>query len=430
MLSIKNLKNEIKEKQLIEIINESLREYKKIHKVLIVHPDYTRFDFTNKLAPLILKTLRERNLKELHFLCANGTHRKMTELEFHYKLGIHEEKGLIFFYNHEFDCPERLAEIGEIPSNFVSEKTNGFLTNGIPITINKLVLDENDLIIVISSTTPHEASGYSGGLKTFSPGISGPEVIDLFHWAATLIGIPEIIGNVNNPAREIINLGSSFLFNRDAPMLSFNMVADESDMKPIPKGLFVGAGYDGFIEAYEEASMLSSKLHVKYIEKPINTAVQEIPRYYDEIWTAAKGSYKLQKPGVISKNGEIIIFAPHVKCFHSNPTMNKYIMDIGYHCKEYVHNFLESNPNFCRNVAAHVINFRGTGHFNKIIGSEEFAFKLTLATGIPKDICRAVGLNYKDPNSINREDYCDSDRIWIQDGGKYLFDLKKKMKAD
>ena len=202
------------------------------------------------------------------------------------------------------------------------------------------------------------------------------------------------------------------------------MVTDENNMKPMPKGLFVGSDYDGFIEAYKEASALSSNLHIKYIENPINVAVQEIPQYYDEIWTAAKGSYKLQRPGVISKDGEIIIFAPHVKCFHSNSTMNKYIMDIGYHCKEYVHKFLESSPSFCRNVAAHVINFRGQGHFNKITGSEEFAFKLTLSTGIPKDICRAVGLNYKDPSLISKKDYCDFNRIWIQDGGKHLFDLK------
>ncbi len=66
--------------------------------------------------------------------------------------------------------------------------------------VNKLVTEDYDLIIALSGTLPHESAGYAGGLKIFFPGISGPEVIDLLHWAAVLIGIPRIIGTVDNPA--------------------------------------------------------------------------------------------------------------------------------------------------------------------------------------------------------------------------------------
>jgi len=425
MLSVENLQGELTNRQLEGIVKESLKDFKSVKKVLLIHPDYTRTDFSNKLVPLIYGELKNKGMTQIDSLNAGGTHREMTEIEIREKLGLSSQINFNHFYNHKYNNPQQLIIMGEIPASFVAEKTKGELSQSIPVVVNKLITEDYDLIIALSGTLPHEAAGYAGGLKVFFPGISGQEVIDLLHWAAVIVGIPQIISSVDNPAREIINKGSSYIFNRiKVPVLSFNMVFEEKRHPVIPKGLYVGEGLNGFIEAYKQAAKASSQLHVIYIDKPLNSVVQVINENYDEIWTAGKGSYKLQSPGVMADGGEIIIYAPHISCFHSKSEMDNALRQIGYHCKDYVKNYLKSNPEFSRNIAAHVIGVRGAGKYDTKTGKEVFNFKVTLATGIPKEVCESVGLGYRYPNLIRQKDFTSPEKLWIQNGGKYLYKLK------
>ena len=425
MLSIENLKGELTDEQLNRIVKESLKNFASVKKVLLIHPDYTRIDFSDKIIPLTYKELKNRGAKQIDFLNAGGTHRAMTTEEIRCKLGLSSQFNFTNFYNHEYNDPQQLITVGEISTAFVTEKTKGELSRSIPVVVNKLITEDYDLIIALSGTSPHEAAGYAGGLKVFFPGISGPEVIDLLHWAAVLIGIPRIIGTVDNPAREVINQGSSYIFSKiKAPTISFNMVFEEKEHRVIPKGLYVGVGFNGFVEAYKQAVSASSQLHVIYLDEPLEFAVQVIDKSYDEIWTAGKGSYKLQSPGVMAPGGEIIIYAPHINCFHSRPEMDLALRQIGYHCKDYVKKYLKLNPEFSKNIAAHVINVRGTGSFDVDSGKEKFDFKVTLATGISKDTCESVGLGYRNPDLIRQENFVEPGKLWIENGGKYLYKIK------
>jgi len=426
MLSIENLKKELTDEELSEVIRKTLKEFRNVKKVLLIHPDYTRTDFSHRLVPLIYQELKIKGMKEIYSLNASGTHRRMGEDEIRAKLGISNKINFTKFYNHEYNDPHQLVTVGEIPASFVAKKTNGEFRQSIPITVNKLITEDYNLIIVLSGTTPHEAAGYAGGLKAFFPGISGPEVIDLFHWAAVLIGIPKIIGSVDNPARDVINEGCYYVFRKmKTPTVSFNMVFEEKDEIAVPRGLYTGVGLEGFIAGYKEAAKASSRLHIIYINQPFNIAVQVIDKNYDEIWTAGKGSYKLQRPGVMVNGGEIIIYAPHINCFHSKLEMDTAIRQIGYHSRDYVKHYLKLNPKFSRNIAAHVINVRGPGNYNSITEKEEFAFRITLATGISEKTCKAVGLGYRNPHSMHKENFVEPGKIWIQNGGKYLYDVKK-----
>jgi len=268
---------------------------------------------------------------------------------------------------------------------------------------------------------PHEAAGYAGALKVFFPGCSGPNVIDVLHWAAVLIGIPRIIGSRDNPAREVINAGSRHIFAAmSAPTLSLTMIFEEHH--PVtPKGFYAGFDFDGFVAGYEQASEASAQLHVRYIDQPLQAAVQVISPDYDEVWTAGKGSYKLQRPGVMAPGGQVIIFAPHITCFHSDPGMDRDIRTIGYHCLPWVIDYLQQHPDFSRNVASHVANVRGPGEFDPATGQEQCAFDVVLAMGIPEDVCHEVGLGYCDPATLREEDFTGPDRLWIGDGGKLLY---------
>jgi nickel-dependent lactate racemase len=148
---------------------------------------------------------------------------------------------------------------------------------------------------------------------------------------------------------------------------------EDENHKAIAQALYDGVGYEGFVEAHKKASKLSSTLHIKYLDKPKKRVVQQLPLMYDEIWTAGKGSYKLQKPGVLAEDAEIIILAPHIHCFHSNTTLDSEIRQIGYHGVDYVLDFCKKNPTFNRNVASHVINVRSFGTFEN--GIEKFPFR-------------------------------------------------------
>ena len=423
---IENIDKGLSDKDLNTFLYNILNKMKDVKKILIIHPDYTRVDFTDKIVPVIVKYLKVSGTKKIDFLNAGGTHRKMSEAEILKKLGLYKKENYLNFYNHEFDNSDNLEVIGKISSKLVEEKTSGQFTEAIPVTVNRLILEDYDLIIAISGTVPHEAAGYSGGFKTFFPGISGPEVIDLFHWAAVLIGIGNIIGTIDNNARDIINEGSSYIFKKvKAKIVSFNMVNTQEINEVLPVGLYADSGFNGFINAYKKAASASSKIHIKYINGNLKQVVQVIPTYYDEIWTAGKGSYKLQRPGVMAKGGEIILYAPHIKCFHSNKIINEQIISLGYHSKDKICNLIKSNNKISRNVAAHVINVAGPGVFDKKTNKEKLNFKVTLATGIPEEVCKSVGLGYRNPETIKKKDYSGSGKLWIDEGGKYLYDLKK-----
>ena len=59
-------------------------------------------------------------------------------------------------------------------------------------------------------------------------------------------------------------------------------------------------------------------------------AVSLMPQRYDDIWTAAKGFYKVEP--VIADGGEVVIYAPHItEIAPMHPEINR----IGYHCRDY-----------------------------------------------------------------------------------------------
>lgn len=407
-----------------ELIRKSLAPYSGLSRVLLIHADYSRHDYSDLVAPALYESLSEKGLKRLDTLNAGGTHREMTDQEILDKLGFDRKQHPLLgtLYNHIFDDPNQLMNVVDIPADFVAEKTSGHLQEPMAVTVNKLICDDYDLIIALSGTVPHEAIGFSGGLKMFFPGISGPEVIGLLHWAAVLIGIPEIIGKLDNPARDVVLEGAKHIFKLvgDTPIISLNMLFSEEGHRVVPKGFYCGCGLEGFIEAHRMAATASAEIHIVYIDQPQQVVVQQIPEMYDEIWTAGKGSYKLQKPGVIADGGKVVIFAPHIDCFHSNKTMDEEIRQIGYHCCDWVVDYVKRNPDFNKNVASHVINVRGPGVFAD--GIEKCAFEVVLATQIPEAECKAVGLGYLDPNTLDASDFKGSGQLWIEDGAKWLYD--------
>ena len=116
-----------------------------------------------------------------------------------------------------------------------------------------------------------------------------------------------------------------------------------------------------------------------------------MPAKYDDMWTAAKGFYKVEP--VVADGGEVVIYAPHIpEISRMHPEINQ----IGYHCRDY---FLAQWDRFRElhwGVLAHSTHLRGAGTYDPEIG-ERFRVRVTLATGIPADVVRAANLDYLDP---------------------------------
>jgi lactate racemase len=282
------------------------------------------------------------------------------------------------------------------------------------VTANRQLFDGYDLILCIAATKPHEAAGFAGGTKLLVPGIVGGDVTASFHWAAALVGLPNILGRADNPARRIIDRAAGMIMNQlgDTPVLLLNMVCTEDDHGGMGiRGLYSGLGLAGFKHAFVQSVEQSKELHFIKVAKPLTRVVQRMHSVYDEIWTAGKGSYYLQIPGVLAPDAEVIIFAPHIHAFHSNAPLDAAIRQIGYHGRAGVQEFLKSHPGFNLNIAAHVMNVRGVNE----------DFRVTLATGISEADCKAVGLGYLNPASVRREDFQGSQQLWVDHGGLWTY---------
>ena len=102
--------------------------------------------------------------------------------------------------------------------------------------------------------------------------------------------------------------------------------ADGEHLAPQLAGLFIGAPE----EAYAAGRISRPAAH-PLGQPALRRVLSVMPAMYDDIWTAAKGMYKL-KPAV-ADGGEVIIYAPHID--EISYTHGQLIDHIGYHCRDY-----------------------------------------------------------------------------------------------
>ena len=147
-IALPGLSNE----ELSEVVSETLDALPAIRSALVIHPDYSRHDFSDSLTPILYRELAQRGLKRLDTLNAGGTHRKMTRAELEKKLGLSKSTHPLLgeMLNHEFDDPAQLEHVTDLPPEFVSEKTSGNLREALKVDVNRLVFEPYDAIFAIS----------------------------------------------------------------------------------------------------------------------------------------------------------------------------------------------------------------------------------------------------------------------------------------
>jgi lactate racemase len=389
-------------------------------RVLVIIPDGTRTAPIPMMFRLFHESLNDR-VEALDFLIALGTHQPMSEGAINGHVGVTaEERATLFarvnIFNHRWDEPGQLVELGEISEGEIAEITGGLLRQSVKVRLNKLIFDY-DQIIICGPTFPHEVVGFSGGNKYFFPGVSGAEVINFSHWLGAVITSYEVIGTKYTPVRRVIDRAASFI---NLPKLCFSMVVKGEEMV----GLYIGPPE----EAYEEAAGLSSQIHIKWAERPFRRVLSVMPRMYDDIWTASKGMYKLEP--AIEDGGEVIIYAPHID--EISYSHGRVLDEIGYHVRDYFVKQWDRFKHHPWGVIAHSTHLRGVGTYDAENGIEIPRIKVTLATKIPKERCERVNLGYLDPETINLDEWKgreDEGILLVPKAGEMLYRLKPQAAA-
>jgi nickel-dependent lactate racemase len=104
---------------------------------------------------------------------------------------------------------------------------------------------------------------------------------------------------------------------------------------------------------------------------------------YDDIWTAAKGMYKMEP--AIADGGEVIIYAPHID--EVSYTHGHLLDEVGYHVRDYFLKQWDRFQHYPGGVLAHSTHLRGMGEYDLPTKTESPRIKVTLATRIPKERC-------------------------------------------
>ena len=381
--------------------------------VLFIIPDQTR----SMPMPLVFRALHDAvhgRAKKMDYLIALGTHPPMTDAMIHTLLGITPEEragkyGDIGIFNHDWKNPEALTRVGAFTEDDIAELSGGLLRQGAEVTLNRRVLDY-DLVCVVGPVFPHEVVGFSGGNKYFYPGVAGEDILNLFHWLGALITNYAINGTKHTPVRAVVDLAAAMI---PVEKRCFCLTQVKKDTKAI----FFGTPE----EAWDRAADLSAKTHIVYKDRPFKSVLAMAPPMYDEIWVAGKCMYKLEP--VIADGGELIIYGKHIH--EVSVTHGKLIARIGYHVRDYFVKQMDRFADIPGGILAHSTHVRGMGTYED--GVEKPRVTVTLATSIPEAECRAINLNYRDPDSINPDDWRgreDEGLLLVPDAGEILYRLK------
>lgn len=382
--------------------------------VCVIVPDGTR----SCPLPLLMSCIHEAlhgRATAITVLVALGTHAAMSESELAGHLG-YSQGALTATYpgvtviNHEWWKPEALTSLGFIDGDRVSELSDGRLSIPVEVVLNRAVV-EHDVALVVGPVFPHEVVGFSGGNKYFYPGVAGQEIIDFSHWLGALITSGDIIGTRGiTPVRALINEAAEMIPSR---RLALCLVAQSGTTA------LHAVSFGPPEQAWEACADVAAETHVSYLDRPVRRVLSVIPTKYQDMWTGAKGFYKVEP--VVADGGQVILYAPHITQIAA---MHPVIEQIGYHCRDYFLKQWDRFKDYHWGDLAHSTHLKGAGTFDPIHG-ETSRVTVTLATSIPEDVVRAVNLDYLDPADVDIAAYeNDPDTLVLPQAGEVLYRLR------
>ena len=165
-VTVKNQKKLIQKALQNPIGKESFEEFAARSKqLLIIVNDATRPTPTSKIIEYLHPVLHTH--PDVKFLIATGVHRAPTEEEYQFIFGRFYNEFKTRIYAHDARKDQDMTYLGKS-------------TNGTEMYINRLVPDIGH-VLVIGSVEPHYFGGYTGGRKSFLPGVASYKTIEMNH---------------------------------------------------------------------------------------------------------------------------------------------------------------------------------------------------------------------------------------------------------
>jgi nickel-dependent lactate racemase len=281
-----------------------------------------------------------------------------------------------------------IETLGEVPSEFIREQSEGKLNYAWPAQVNKLISQGGfDLILSIGQVVPHEVIGMANYNKNILVGTGGREGINRSHYLGAVYGMERILGRADNPVRAVFNYASEHFLTHLPIVYVLTVVGRKADGELAVRGLFIGDD----AECFHRAAELSLKVNFEIVEKPITKAVVYLdPEEFHSTWLGNKAVYRTRM--ALADGAELIVLAPAVKEFGEDKTIDRLIRKYGYRGTPATLKAVESDPELANDLsaAAHLIH-----------GSSEGRFKITWCPGhLTKEEVEGVGFSYGDLNEM------------------------------
>ncbi len=359
------------------ILKEVFDKMGKKKRVLALPPDFTRLNsYAGPITEMVYDYFGDALTDVMPAL---GTHSPMTDEQIRTMFGhVPADRFRVHDWRND------VATVGQVPSEYVHEVSEGRLNYSWPAQVNRLLLDPSfDLILSIGQVVPHEVIGMANYTKNIFVGVGGAEGINKSHYIGATYGLERIMGRAKSPVRDVMEYARTH-FIKDLPIVYVLTVRakNEATGEMELKGLFIG---DDF-ECFQKASDLSLETNFIMVDHEIKKCLVYLdPEEFKSTWLGNKSIYRTRM--ALADGAELVVIAPALKEFGEDKTMDTLIRKYGYKGTPHTLEATEKNADLQENLgaSAHLIH-----------GSSEGRFTITYCPGpdmSPEEI-ESVGFKY------------------------------------
>ncbi|MEO0072390.1 MAG: nickel-dependent lactate racemase [candidate division WOR-3 bacterium] len=264
---------EIESEDILEKLHSFLGNSK---KVLVIVNDYTRPTPTEKIIELIDILLKNLDVR---FIVACGSHLPPNTSQLYQIFGKYAQIYKDRIISHNAQEITRLKFLGK--TRF-----------GTPVWLNQM-LWEAEKIIVINSVEPHYFAGYTGGRKSFIPGVAGLETITINH-KLSLSPNARTLNLKDNPVHEDMTEAAKMI---PRPIFSLQAVID------VKHRLF-SLRYGDIFKSFEDAIYDANEVFCAFINEKADIVICLVQPPYDiNFYQSQKamenGKLALKKGGIL-----------------------------------------------------------------------------------------------------------------------------------
>ena len=316
---------------------------------------------------------------EVHVIPTLGQHVPHTPEENRRMFGSIPEERI-----HAHDWIGGSDRIGEVPADFVKEKSRGAADWPIPVVLNDMLMQQRwDIILHVGHVVPHEVLGFANHNKNYFIGLGGKETICAAHIAAACCGIENNLGTLVTPVRACFNKAEEDYLGHLPDVYVQIVMARNAQGQLVQTGLYVGDD----LETYLQAARQSREQNINVLDEPLKkvVCVMQGDEFFST-WVANKAVYRTRM--ALADDGELVIIAPGLKRFGEQPEVEQIIRKYGYCGTPKVMEAYRRDPllqDFAH-ATAHLIH-----------GSSEGRFRITYAPGhLSKADIESVHFGYAD----------------------------------